>query len=103
MMVLLALSAYMLWVAARESCKDWKIIPLCIIPALFLYSSLSDNGLHFDYLTSILLVQAGLLIFKGIRSRRLLWGMLLTVILYFTAGPAAILFAVGALIDNQYG
>lgn len=97
-MVLLALSAYMLWVAARESCKDWKIIPLCIIPALFLYSSLSDNGLHFDYLTSILLVQAGLLIFKGIRSRRLLWGMLLTVILYFTAGPAAILFAVGALI-----
>jgi hypothetical protein len=97
-MVLLALSAYMLWVVARESRKDWKIIPLCIIPALFLYSSLSDNGLHFDYFISILLVQAGLILFKDIRSRRLFWGMLLTVILYFTAGPAAILFAVAAVI-----
>lgn len=97
-LVLTALSAYMLWVAARESRKDWKIIPLCFIPAIFLYASLSDNGLHFDYLTSILLVQAGLILFKHIRSWSLPWGMLLTVILYFTAGPAAILFAVGALI-----
>ena len=94
--LLLALSAYMTWALLRKSKKDWKIIPLCLIPSIFIGASLSDNSLHLEFLTSILLVQAGLLIFKGIKSRKVLWGVLLTIILYFTAGSAAVLFAVCA-------
>ena len=99
--VLLALSAYMTWAYVRESLKDWKTLPLSFIPAVFIGVSISDNSLHFDFLTSILLIQAGLLIFKGINSKRLLWGALLTIFLYFTAGPAAILFALCAAISEK--
>ena len=77
---LLTLSAWMLWVFVRRSRKERGIIPLCLIPACFLGASLSDNSLHFEFLTSILLVQVGLLIYKRIKSKRLLWGVLLTVI-----------------------
>ena len=97
-LLLLALSAYMTWAFVRESRKDWKVIPLCLIPSILIGASLSDNSLHFEFLTSILLIQAGLLVFKGIKSRRLLWGVLLTIILYFTAGSAAVLFAVCAAL-----
>ena len=92
-LLLLALSGYLLWVAVRGSRKDWRIIPLCLLPACFIGASLSDNSLHFDYLTAILLVETGLVIFKRVHSYRVLWGVILTIILYFTAGPAAILFA----------
>ncbi|MBO4230211.1 MAG: hypothetical protein J5886_00890 [Bacteroidales bacterium] len=97
-LLLLALSAYMTWALVRETKKDWKLIPACLIPSVFIGASLADNSLHFEFLTSILLVQAGLIIYKGITSRRLIWGFLLTVILYLAAGPAAVLFAVSALI-----
>ena len=90
---LLTLSAFLLWATVRESRKDWEIFPFCLLPSCFIWASLSDSCLHFDYLTSILLVQTGLLIYKGIKSRRVLWGVLLTIILYYAAGPAAILFA----------
>ena len=97
---LLTLSAWMLWVFVRRSRKEWGIIPLCLIPACFLGASLSDNSLHFEFLTSILLVQVGLLIYKRIKSKRLLWGVLLTVILYFAAGSAAVLFSVCATLSD---
>ena len=98
-MLLLALSAYMTWALVRESWRDWKVIPVCLIPSLFIGASLSDNSLHFEFLTSILLVQAGLLVFKGIKSRKVLWGVLLTIILYYTAGSAAVIFAVCAALQ----
>lgn len=101
--LLLALSAYMTWVYLRESRKDWWLIPLCVIPSLLIGASLSDNGLHFDFLISILLVQSGLLIFKKVKSHRVLWGSLLTIILYYTAGSAAVLFAVCAAIKEKTG
>lgn len=99
--LLLALSAYMTWAYLRESSKDWRLIPLCVIPSLLIGASLSDNSLHFDYLISILLFQAGLLIFKKVRSHKVLWGSLLTIILYYTAGSAAILFAVCAAVKDK--
>ena len=102
-LLLLALSAYMTWSLVKNSWKDWTSIPLCLIPSFLIGVSLSDNSLHYEFLTSILLVQAGLLIFKSIKNRNLLWGSLLTIILYLTSGPAAILFALcAAVIDKSW-
>lgn len=98
-LLLLAFSAYLTWALVRESRRDWKVIPVCLIPSLFIGASLSDNSLHFEFLTSILLVQAGLLVFKGFKSRKVLWGVLLTIILYYTAGSAAVIFAVCAALQ----
>lgn len=100
---LLALSSYLLWLVLRRDRKDWRIVPLCIVPACFMGASLSDNSLHFDFLTSLLLVEAGLLLFKKIRSCKTFWGVSLTVILYLTAGPSAVLFSVcAAFMDKSW-
>ena len=99
--LLLALSAYMTWLYSRDSRKDWWLIPLCVIPSLLIGAALSDNSLHFEFLISILLVQAGLLIYKNIKNNKLIWGSLLTVILYLTAGSAAVLFAVCAVVKDK--
>jgi len=96
-LALLGLSAYMTWVYVRDSRKDWGLIPLCLIPSIIIGASLSDNSLHFEYLTSILLVQAALLIYKNIKSRKVISGIALSIILYLTAGSAALLFAVCTL------
>ena len=100
-LLLLALSTYMTWTYVRESRKDWKSLPLSFILAIFIGVSIADSSLHFDFLTSILLVQAGLLVFKNIKLKRIFWGILLTIFLYFTAGPAAILFALCAAVSEK--
>ena len=100
-LALLALSSFLTWAFVRKTSKDWKTIPLCLIPSVFIWASLSDIGLHFDFLTSILLVQTGLLIFKNIKSGKLMWGVILTIILYLTTGSAAVLFAVCAAIKER--
>ena len=100
-LALLAVSAYMTWAYIRESRKDWASAPLSLIPAIFIGVSLSDNSLHFDFLISLLLVQAGLLVFKRIKSRKYLWGTVLSIVLYFTAGPAAILFALCTVVSEK--
>ena len=81
-LALLGLSAYMTWAYVRDSRKDWGLIPLCLIPSILIGASLSDNSLHFEYLTSILLVQATLLIYKSIKSRKVISGIALSIILY---------------------
>lgn len=100
-LLLLALSSYMTWAFVRESQKEWISVPLCLIPSYLLWVPLMDNGLHYEFLTSILLVQAGLLIFKSVKSHKVFWGILLTIILYYTAGSTAILFAVCAAISDK--
>ncbi|MBP5486204.1 MAG: hypothetical protein J6Y06_01025 [Bacteroidales bacterium] len=100
-LLLLALSAFMTWSLVKNSWKDWTAIPLCLIPSFLIGVSLSDNSLHYEFLTSILLVQAGLLMFKSTKNRKLLWGSLLTIILYLTSGPAAILFALSAAVIEK--
>lgn len=100
---LLMLSAYLLWVAVRDSRKDWRPLVACLIPAGLIGASLSDNSLHFDFLTSILMVEAGLVLYGRISRRKLLWGTVLTGFLYLTAGPAAMLFAVCASILDLLG
>ena len=100
---LLAVTSYLLWVFIRTSRSDWQTSPLCLVPSLFIGASLSDNSLHFDYLTAVMLVLAGLVIFKNIRTRRVFAGITMTVLLYAMTGPASCLFAFGALIVELSG
>ena len=100
-LVLLILSAYMTWAYVRDSWKDWALIPLCAVPSVLIGASLSDNSLHYEFLTSIILVQAGLLIYKKVSSAKVFWGVVLAVMLYLTAGSAAILFAVCAFFERR--
>lgn len=93
---LLALSAMLLWAIAGESYADWRSAALGIAPAFVLGASLSDNSLAYDYLTSVIIAEALLLIYKKIRAHRLLWGILLCVLSYILAGPASLIFIVGA-------
>ena len=100
-LVLLILSAYMTWAYVRDSWKDWSLIPLCAVPSVLIGASLSDNSLHYEFLTSIIMVQAGLLIYKKASSAKTFWGVVLAVMLYLTAGSAAILFAVCAFFESR--
>ena len=100
---LLALLSWLLWFSVRRTRADWAILPLCLIPALFWGASLSDHALHFDALVATIIAVAALAGYSRIRSRRLLWGSVLTVVLYILAGPASLLFAVCALILDLAG
>lgn len=100
--VLLALSAFLTWLAFRRSASDWSIAPLCIIPALLMGASLFDNGMHFDVFVSWMLCLAALAVYSKIKAGRKYWGVLITTILYFAAGPAAIVFAATAFVADCF-
>lgn len=97
-LALLGMGAWLLWAAVRDKRADWNILPLCLIPFAFLAASLSENAMHFSVLTGWLLALAALVGYTHIHTHRLLWGILLTGVVYLTAGPAAILFALCAAI-----
>ena len=97
-LALLGLGAWLLWVSARDKRADWHILPLCVIPFAFLAASLSENAMHFNVLTAWLIALAALCAYTRIRSGRLIWGILISVAVYLTAGPAALLFALCAAI-----
>ena len=97
-LALLGLGAWLLWVSLRDKRAQWPILPLCLIPFAFLAASLSENAMHYSVLTAWLIALTALFAYTRIRSGRLVWGILLTVAVYLTAGPAAILFALCAAI-----
>lgn len=97
-LALLGLGAWLLWVSLRDKRAQWQILPLCLIPFAFLAASLSDNAMHFSVLTAWLIALAALYAYTRIRFNKWVWGILLTVIVYGAAGPAALLFALCAAI-----
>ena len=97
-LVLLGLGACLLWASVRKSRADWHILPLCLIPFAFLAASLSENAMHYSVLTAWIISLAALCGYTRIRSGRLIWGILITIAVYLTAGPAALLFALCAAI-----
>lgn len=100
--VLLAASAFITWLAFRRSSSDWSLLPLCIVPALLMGAALTDNALHFDALVSWMLCLGALAVYFKLESGRAWKSVLIAVILYFTAGPAAIVFAVTAFVDDCF-
>lgn len=97
-LALLGLGAWLLWVSVRKSRADWPLLPLCLIPFAFLAASLSENAMHFSVLTAWIISIAALCGYTRIQSGRLVWGILITIVVYLTAGPAALLFALCAAI-----
>ncbi|MBQ6952781.1 MAG: hypothetical protein IJP81_02600 [Bacteroidales bacterium] len=97
-MVLLGLGVWLLWGSLREKLVQWQLLPLCFIPFVFLAASLSENAMHFSVLTAWLIALAALYAYTRIRANKLVWGILLTAVVYLTAGPAALLFALCAAI-----
>lgn len=96
--LLLCLSSLLLWMTVRESSKDGRSLLLSIAPAFLIWASLADNSLSYAYLTSIITVQALLLIYRKIQAHRLPWGIFLSFLSYIVAGPASIIFTAGACI-----
>lgn len=99
---LLALGTWLLWLALRRSRADWPLLPLCVIPFFFLAASLSENAMHFDVLTAWFLSLAALCVYTRIKTGRSAWGIVLTVLVYLVAGPAALLFALSATIVGLF-
>ena len=99
---LLALLAGLLWLALRQGKEDWALLPFCLIPALLWGACLSDHALHYDALIAALMATGSLAIYARIERRRLLWGSLLSLVLYALAGPAALLFALCAWILDLF-
>ena len=97
-LALLGLGAWLLWLSVRKDRGDWHILPLCLIPFAFLAASLSENAMHYGVLTAWLIALAALCAYTRIRSGRRVWGILITIAIYLTSGPAALLFAVCAAI-----
>ena len=97
-LALLGLGAWLLWVSVRKSRADWPLLPLCLIPFAFLAASLSENAMHFSVLTAWIISIAALCGYTRIRSDRLVWGIFITLAVYLTAGPSALLFALCAAI-----
>jgi len=95
---LLGLGTWLLWASLREKRYQWQILPLCFIPFVFLAASLSENAMHFSVLTAWLIALAALYAYTRIHVYKLVWGILLTTVVYLTAGPAALLFAFCAAI-----
>ena len=97
-LLLLGLGTWLLWASLREKRAQWQLLPLCFIPFVFLAASLSENAMHFSVLTAWLIALAAFYAYTRIRTNKLGWGILLTAIVYFTAGPSALLFAFCAAI-----
>lgn len=101
-LALLGLGAWLLWGSVRKDRADWHILPLCLIPFAFLAASLSENAMHYSVLTAWIISLAALCGYTRIRSGRLIWGILITIAVYLTAGPAALLFALCAAIPDLW-
>lgn len=95
---LLLLAILLLFLAVRDKKADWRVLPLCLIPVVFMTASLNDVNLHYDALIAFLLALAGLWVYSVISRRRLFRGSVITLLLYLSAGPAALMFALTALI-----
>ena len=100
--VLLAVLSGLLWMAVKRGGKDWAMLPLCLVPAFLWAASLADQAMHFDGLVASLFAAGALAAYARISRNRLLWGCLLTVLLFLASGPAALLFAVCAWILDLF-
>lgn len=91
---------FLLWVGIRNDRHDWQLLPLCLVPVFYQFASLSDNGMHYDIFIALLFSAAAVIIFT--KHRNILTGLLCSVILFLIAGPAAMVFAVTAVIVSIF-
>ena len=99
---LLLLGGWMLWASVRRSLSDWVLLPVVCIPFVLLGASLADNAVYFDVVPAWLFAVGALWLYNNCTRARVWKGLLLTGVLYLAAGPAALLFAVCAMITDAF-
>ena len=100
--LLLLLGGWMLWASVRRSLSDWVLLPIALIPFVLLGASLSDNAVYFDVMPAWLFAVGTLWLYHCCSRARVLKGIFLTVVLYLAAGPAALLFALCAMVTDAF-
>ena len=100
--LLLLLGGWMLWASVRRSFSDWVLLPVVCIPFVLLGASLADNAVYFDVVPAWLFAVGALWLYNNCTRARVWKGLLLTGVLYLAAGPAALLFAVCAMITDAF-
>ncbi len=100
--LLLLLGGWMLWASVRRSLSDWVLLPIALIPFVLLGASLSDNAVYFDVVPAWLFAVAAFRLYNHSSRARVWKGIFLTVVLYLAAGPAALLFALCAMVTDAF-
>ncbi len=100
--LLLLLGGWMLWTSVRRSLSDWVLLPIALIPFVLLGASLSDNAVYFDVVPAWLFAVAAFRLYNHSSRARVWKGIFLTVVLYLAAGPAALLFALCAMVTDAF-
>lgn len=100
--LLLLLGGWMLWESVRRSLSDWVLLPVVLIPFVLLGGSLADNAVYFDVVPAWLFAVAAFRLYNHSSRARVWKGIFLTVVLYLAAGPAALLFAVCAMVTDAF-
>lgn len=98
---LLVLAAFLAWNIFRKRTRRIPAVLLSAVPSILLYASLADNNLHYDILAGYIFALLGLnaCLNERIQSRDFActaMGLLITIFLYFIAGPCAFVFALSA-------
>lgn len=100
--LLLLLGGWLLWTSVRRSLSDWVLLPITLIPFVLLGASLSDNAVYFEVVPAWLFAVAAFRLYNHSSRARVCKGIFLTVVLYLAAGPAALLFAVCAMVTDAF-
>lgn len=100
--LLLLLGGWMLWASVRRSFSDWVLLPIALIPFVLLGASLSDNAVYFEVVPAWLFAVAAFRLYNHSSRARFWKGIILTVVLYLAAGPAALLFALCAMVTDAF-
>lgn len=100
--LLLLLGGWMLWASVRRSLSDWVLLPVVLIPFVLLGGSLADNAVYFDVVPAWLFAVAAFRLYNYSSRARVWKGLILTAVLYLAAGPAALLFALCAMVSDAF-
>ena len=95
-------SAWFIWKSMERSGAGWELFPLSFLAPVFVLVSLLDEQFFYQGLVAFFLACAALSLYNRAASRkasaRVILGLFLVLLLFFLAGPAALLFGVSALV-----
>lgn len=95
-------SAWFIWKSMERSGAGWAAFPLSFLSPVFILVSLLDGQYFYQGLTAFFIGSAALSLYSRCRGMkapvRTSIGLAIILVLFFLAGPAALLFGVSALV-----
>lgn len=102
--LLSALSALFLWLAFRRRLQSTWLMPLFLLPAFLFNIYLLDNYVHYDGLVALTFCSLFIWIYSLCQqfspALRLVAGVLLSLVLFYTGGSVAVLFCLAVLLSD---